>query len=486
MHQLSLTDICQGLRDKQFSSVEICRHFIQRICELDARFNSFITTTAEQALANAAAADKMLAQDNPPPLCGVPMAHKDIFCTEGVLTTCGSKMLSNFVPPYNATVVEKFNQAGAVCLGKTNLDEFAMGSSTETSYYGCSKNPWDETRVPGGSSGGSAAAVAAQLVPAATATDTGGSIRQPAAFCGITGLRPTYGRVSRWGMVAFASSLDQGGILCHSAEDAALLLQTMAGYDNKDSTSINQPVPDYRAALPQKLDGIKVGIPKEYFSEALNSEIETRVRDALNILVDRGATLIDISLPHTHLAVPTYYIIAPAECSANLSRFDGVRYGHRCDNPENLQDLYMRSRSEGFGEEVQRRILVGTYALSAGYYDAYYLKAQQVRRLIKQDFVDAFQQVDIIAGPTTPTTAFGIGAKKNPVEIYMEDIFVVASNLAGLPGMSIPCGLVDGLPVGVQLIGNYFNEARMLNVAHQFQLASDFHLQSPDLDGGAA
>jgi aspartyl-tRNA(Asn)/glutamyl-tRNA(Gln) amidotransferase subunit A len=484
MHQLSLSEIDRGLREKQFSSEEITQHFLHRINRFDHNYNAYITVTEELALTQAKQADKLLAQGNAPTLCGVPLAHKDIFCTRGVLTSCGSKMLNNFVPPYNATVVEKLNARGMVTLGKTNMDEFAMGSSTESSFYGPVRNPWDLERVPGGSSGGSAAAVAAQLTPAATATDTGGSIRQPASLCGLTGLKPTYGRVSRWGMIAFASSLDQGGVLTRSAEDAALLLEAMAGFDEKDSTNMDRPVPNYQQTLNNKIDSVKLGVPKEYFAAGLNSTIEKNVTDAIKVLESLGATIVEISLPRAHLAVPTYYVIAPAECSANLSRFDGVRYGHRCDNPANLQDLYMRSRSEGFGDEVKRRILIGTYALSAGYYDAYYRKAQQIRQLIKQDFVNAFQQVDAIVGPTTPTPAFTLGAIKDPVTMYMEDIFTISVNLAGLPGISIPCGLADNLPVGMQLIGNYFDEARILNLAHQFQTATDYHRQIPPAPGG--
>ncbi len=479
IEQMSLAELARGLREKQFSSEEITRHFLSRIKDLDSNYNSFITVTEDQAIAQAQQADKRLASEDDSPLCGLPIAHKDIFCTQDVLTTCGSKMLENFAPPYDATVVENLNQAGTVCLGKTNMDEFAMGSSNESSYFGAVKNPWDTHCVPGGSSGGSAAAVAAQLAPAATATDTGGSIRQPASLCGLTGLKPTYGRVSRWGMIAFASSLDQGGTLTKTAEDAAMMLQAMASFDPKDSTSIDHPIPHYQQNLNDKLDGIKLGIPKEYFAEGINPQTEQAVTEAIKVLQSLGAVTKEISLPHTHLAVPTYYVIAPAECSANLSRFDGVRYGHRCEDPKNLQDLYMRSRSEGFGDEVKRRILVGTYALSAGYYDAYYRKAQQIRQLIKQDFVQAFQDIDLIVGPTTPTPAFELGAKKDPVAMYMEDIYTIATNLAGLPGMSIPCGLVEEKPIGLQLIGNYFDEAKMLNAAHQFQQASDHHLLTP-------
>ncbi|WP_027328695.1 Asp-tRNA(Asn)/Glu-tRNA(Gln) amidotransferase subunit GatA [Marinimicrobium agarilyticum] len=484
MHQHTIAQLVQGLRDREYSSVELTRHYLDRIKRLDGTYNSFITVTEERALAQAARADERLAQGKAPALCGVPIAHKDIFCTLGVRTSCASKMLDNFIAPYNATIVENYEAAGAVMLGKTNMDEFAMGSSNETSFYGPVKNPWDTGCVPGGSSGGSAASVAAHLAPAATASDTGGSIRQPAALCGLTGLKPTYGRVSRWGMIAFASSLDQAGTLTRTAADSALMLNAMASFDPKDSTCVDQPLEDYTAHLDQPLDGLKIGIPKEYFGDGLNAETAARVQDAIKIYESLGATTHDISLPHTHLAVPAYYVIAPAECSANLSRFDGVRYGHRCDNPTDLHDLYERSRSEGFGEEVKRRILVGTYALSAGYYDAYYNKAQQVRRLIKQDFVDAFDKVDVILGPTSPSPAFAFGAKsQDPVAMYLEDIYTIATNLAGLPGLSIPCGLVDSKPVGLQLIGNYFAEGRLLNVAHQFQLATDFHEKcAPGID----
>ena len=479
MHQLTIAEIIRGLRDKQFSSVEITSHLLERIQELDSQFNSFITVTGDQAIKQAAAADARLAQGDAPALCGVPIAHKDIFCTSGVRTSCGSKMLDNFVPPYDATVVDNFQQAGAVSLGKTNMDEFAMGSSNESSFYGAVKNPWNVERIPGGSSGGSAAAVAALLVPGTTATDTGGSIRQPAAMTGTTGLKPTYGRVSRWGMIAFASSLDQGGPIARTAEDAALMLSVMASPDKKDSTCLDRPSQDYTAKLNDSIKGLKIGVPSEYFGEGLDSEVGARVQEALKAYEALGAELVEISLPHSKLAVPAYYVIAPAEASANLSRFDGVRYGYRCENPADLRDLYMRSRGEGFGEEVKRRILVGSYALSAGYYDAYYNKAQQVRRLIKQDFVDAFDKVDVIMGPTAPNPAFKLGEKNaDPVAMYLEDIYTIATNLAGLPGMSIPCGFAHGLPVGLQLIGNYLDEARMLNVAHQFQLASDWHQQT--------
>lgn len=480
MHNLTIAEMIQQLQGKQFSSVELTEHFLQRIEQYDPELNSFITVTREQALEQAKAADQRLAKGSAPNLCGVPLAHKDIFCTSGVRTSCGSKMLDNFISPYDATVVENYKHAGVVMLGKTNMDEFAMGSSNETSFYGPVKNPWDKNCVPGGSSGGSAASVAARLAPAATATDTGGSIRQPASLCGITGIKPTYGRVSRWGMIAFASSLDQAGLMTRSAEDAAILLQTMASYDNKDSTCVNHPIDDYTANLNHSLQGLKIGLPKEYFGEGLNPGTQAAVEQAIKTLQSLGATVKEISLPHSHLAVPAYYVIAPAECSANLSRFDGVRYGYRCKNPENLEDLYKRSRSEGFGDEVKRRIMVGCYALSAGYYDAYYAKAQKARRLIQQDFVNAFKEVDVVMGPTSPSPAFEFGAKgDDPVAMYLEDIYTIATNLAGLPGMSIPCGLADNKPVGLQIIGSYFAEAKILNLAHQFQNATDFHTLAP-------
>lgn len=480
MHNLTITQMIRELRHKRFSSVELTQHFLARIQKMDATYNSFISVTEEQALAQARAADGRLAAGDAHPLCGIPIAHKDIFCTQGVRTSCGSKMLDNFVPPYDAAIVENYRNAGVVTLGKTNMDEFAMGSSNETSYYGPVKNPWALNCVPGGSSGGSAASVAARLAPAATASDTGGSIRQPASLCGITGIKPTYGRISRWGMIAFASSLDQAGLMTRTAEDAALLMNTLASFDPRDSTCVDEPIPDYTASLTQSMAGLKIGIPQEYFGEGLSAGTASAVEEAIKTYEKLGATLHSISLPHSSLSVPAYYVIAPAECSANLSRFDGVRYGYRCDNPQNLDDLYKRSRSEGFGEEVKRRILVGCYALSAGYYDAYYAKAQKARRLIQQDFVEAFKQVDLIIGPTSPSPAFEFGAKgKDPVAMYLEDIYTIATNLAGLPGMSIPCGMAEGKPVGLQIIGNYFAEARMLNAAHQFQQHTQFHELAP-------
>lgn len=484
MHNLTIAELIKGLRNKDFTSVELTRHYLDRIKRLDNNYNSFVTVTEEIALAQAQEADERLANGDAPALCGVPIAHKDIFCTDGVRTSCGSKMLDNFIPPYDATVVENYRKAGAVMLGKVNMDEFAMGSSNESSYYGPVKNPWDTNCVPGGSSGGSAAAVAAQLAPAATATDTGGSIRQPASLCGLTGLKPTYGRVSRWGMIAFASSLDQAGPITRSAEDAAIMLNVMASFDDKDSTCVDEPLSDYTASLNDSLQGLRIGIPKEYFSEGLNPQTAERVQTAIKEFEKLGAEIKEISLPHTDLAVPAYYVIAPAECSANLSRFDGVRYGYRCEDPKDLNDLYKRSRGEAFGDEVKRRIMVGAYALSAGYYDAYYRKAQQVRRLIKQDFVDAFADVDVVMGPTATAPAFEFGSKSNdPVAMYLEDIYTIATNLAGLPGLSIPCGLVDDKPVGLQLIGNFFAEAKLLNAAHQFQQVTEHHKQTaPNID----
>lgn len=486
MHNKTIAEISRDLAAGEYSSVEITENLLSRIKQTDNRYNSFITVSEEQALAQAKAADARRAAGNADAWTGVPMAHKDIFCTNGVLTTCGSKMLSNFVAPYDATIVENFNNAGAVSLGKLNMDEFAMGSSNESSFFGAVKNPWDTDRVPGGSSGGSAAAVAAQLVPGATASDTGGSIRQPAAFCGLTGLKPTYGRVSRWGMIAYASSLDQAGTITRTAEDSAMMLNVMAGFDAKDSTSVDRDVPDYTATLNNSIEGLTIGLPKEYFRSDLSAEMQQQVRNAIAEYEKMGAKVKEISLPNTHLAIPAYYIIAPAECSANLSRMDGVRFGYRCENPQDINDLYKRSRGEGFGIEVKRRIMVGAYALSAGFYDAYYKKAQQVRRLIKNDFVNAFNEVDIIMGPTTPTPAFKCGEKTaDPVDMYLEDIFTIALNLAGLPGMSISCGQVNNLPVGLQLIGNYFDEGRLLNAAHKFQQHTDWHLKTPDLKNQA-
>ena len=480
MHDKTITQLSAGLAAGEFSSEELTRVFLARIEQFNPGLNAFITVTAESALAQARAADAHRQRGEAGPLTGVPFAHKDIFCTNGVRTSCGSRMLDRFIAPYDATVVEKLNAAGVVMLGKTNMDEFAMGSSNETSFYGPVRNPWDLDAVPGGSSGGSAAAVAARLAPGATGTDTGGSIRQPAALCGITGIKPTYGRVSRWGMIAYASSLDQGGPMARTAEDCALLLGAMAGFDPRDSTSVDRPVPDYVALLDRPLAGLKIGLPKEYFGEGLDGAVAQVVEAAIAEYRKLGAETVEISLPNSQLAIPAYYVIAPAECSSNLARFDGVRYGHRCENPKNLLDLYTRSRAEGFGAEVTRRILVGAFALSAGYYDAYYLKAQQIRRLISDDFRRAFEQVDVIAGPTSPTVAFNIGERvDDPITMYLSDIYTIAVNLAGLPGLSLPVGFVGQRPVGLQLIGNYFAEDRLLNVAHRYQQVTDWHQRAP-------
>jgi len=481
MHFKSLTELKLALQKKEVSSHELVSHYLKRIERFNPQLNAFITVTGENALQEAQKADALRARDpeNAPPLLGLPMAHKDLFCTDGVKTSCASKMLDNFIAPYDATVVTQCRDAGLITLGKTNMDEFAMGSSNENSFYGPVANPWNTDYVPGGSSGGSAAAVAAGLIPAATGTDTGGSIRQPAALCGITGLKPTYGRVSRYGMVAFASSLDQGGPFAKSAEDVALLLNAMVGFDERDSTSLNVPVEDYTQHLNRSIEGLKIGLPKEYFNH-VSGPMQKTLEEALKVLEKLGATLVEISLPHADLAIPTYYVLAPAECSSNLSRYDGVRYGYRCENPRDLNDLYLRSRGEGFGTEVKRRILIGTYVLSAGYYDAYYLQAQKTRQLIKQDFDEAFKKVDAIASPTTPTPAFKIGEKvSDPVTMYQCDIYTLALNLAGLPGLSMPAGFIDGLPVGLQLMGHYMQESKLLNIAHQYQCHSDWHQQHP-------
>ena len=476
----TVAELARGLAAKRYSSVELTRAYLDRVAAAQPELNAFITVTGETALAAAARADEARAAGRGGPLTGVPLAHKDIFCTEGVLTTCGSKMLANFVSPYDATVVAGLRQAGTVMLGKLNMDEFAMGSSNETSYFGPVRNPWDTARVPGGSSGGSAAAVAARIAPAATATDTGGSIRQPAALCGVTGIKPTYGRVSRYGMIAFASSLDQGGLITVSAEDAALLLGPMSGFDPRDSTSVDSPVPDYTATLADSLKGLTIGLVKEFFDDGLDAECGARIREAIAVLEKQGARVREVSCPNLPLSVPTYYVVAPAECSSNLARFDGVRFGHRCESPKNLTDLYSRSRGEGFGAEVKRRIMTGTYVLSAGYYDAYYLKAQRVRQLISADFARAFAECDLLLGPTSPTPAFRIGDKcDDPITMYLNDIYTIGANLAGLPGMSLPCGFVGGLPVGMQLIGPHFSEARMLNAAHRYQMETDWHLRVP-------
>ena len=481
MINASLKELSAALAAKRVSSVELTGAFLDRIGRLNGELNAFITVDRDKSLAMAAASDARLARGGAGPLTGIPVAHKDIFCTRGWLTTCGSKMLANFVSPYDAHVIERFNAAGAVILGKTNMDEFAMGSSNETSYYGPVRNPWDRAFVPGGSSGGSACAVAARLAPAATATDTGGSIRQPAALTGITGLKPTYGLVSRFGMIAFASSLDQGGAMGRSAEDVAMLLNAMAGFDKRDSTSLDRPAEDYTRSLEQPLAGLRIGIPKEHFGAGLSSDVAKAVEAALAEFERLGATRVEISLPNSALSVPAYYVIAPAEASSNLSRFDGVRYGHRAPEYHDLLDMYCKSRAQGFGPEVKRRILIGTYVLSHGYYDAYYLKAQRIRRLIAQDFAEAFKRCDLVMGPTSPTVAFPIGAKAaDPVQMYLNDIYTIPANLAGLPGMSIPCGFGDRrLPVGLHIVGDYFSEARMLAAAHQYQRATDWHSRAP-------
>jgi len=476
----TLKELGKALTEKQISSAELTQLHLDRIARLNPEINAFITVDAEKSLAQARAADARLAAGNGGPLTGIPIAQKDIFCATGWRTTCGSKMLGNFVSPYDATVITKFDAAGAVNLGKTNMDEFAMGSSNETSFFGPVKNPWDMKRVPGGSSGGSAAAVASLMAPAATGTDTGGSIRQPAALCNLTGLKPTYGVVSRWGMIAFASSLDQAGPMARTAEDCGLMLNAMAGFDEKDSTSLERAAEDYLRDLEKPLAGMKIGLPKEFFGEGCDAGVMACVQDAIAEYRKLGAETVEVSLPNMQHGVAAYYVIAPAEASSNLSRFDGVRYGYRAPEYGDLADMYQKSRAQGFGAEVKRRILIGTYVLSHGYYDAYYLQAQRIRRLIADDFVEAFKQCDVILGPTSPCTAFGLGEKSaDPVQMYLSDIYTIAVNLAGLPGMSIPCGFSAGLPVGLQLIGDYFAEARLLNVAHRYQQATDWHLKTP-------
>lgn len=484
MHNFTLRQIVDGLNQKTFSSHEMVSHYLDRIKKYDGQLNSFITVTPELALKKAAEADALRSKSQSAAshafLLGVPIAQKDIFCTEGVKTTCGSKMLDNFISPYDATVVRNMNQAGVICLGKTNMDEFAMGSSNETSYYGSVKNPWNTETVPGGSSGGSAAAVAAKLVPGATGTDTGGSIRQPAALCGITGLKPTYGLVSRYGMIAFASSLDQAGPMAQTAEDCGLLLQSMAGFDALDSTSINKPIPDFNAKLKDSLQGKTFGLPKEFFQSGLDSNIAKIIDEAITQFKKLGVNFKEVTLPNLAYSVPTYYIVAPAECSSNLSRYDGIRFGHCSSKATNLEELYKFSRAEGFGSEVKRRIMIGTYALSSGYYDAYYLKAQKLRQQIAHDFELAFKEVDLILSPTAPSTAFKLGAKStNLLEMYLQDIYTIAVNLAGLAGISLPAGFVNNMPVGVQLIGPHFSEPALLNAGHQFQLHTEHHLKTP-------
>ncbi len=484
MLEKTVAELSKALRSQEVSSVELTQAYLEKIAAVNERLNTYITTCDELALKQASKADQLIADGNQNPLLGIPIAHKDIFCTKNIKTTCGSKMLENFVSPYDATIVSKLNKAGAVTLGKTNMDEFAMGSSNETSYFGSVKNPWDTSKVPGGSSGGSAAAVAADLCAIATGTDTGGSIRQPASFCGVTGLKPSYGRVSRWGMIAFASSLDQAGPISKSAEDAAILMNVIAGPDNLDSTSSRTPVVDYTLNLNDSLYGLKIGVPKQHFTEGLSADVEESIRLSLKEFEKLGASITQVDLPNNHLSVPAYYVVAPAEASANLSRYDGVRYGFRCDNPIDLEDMYMRTRSEGFGSEVKRRIMIGTYALSAGYYDAYYQKAQKIRRLIKNDFDAAFETVDVIVGPTSPHTAFSLGATTDPVKMYLEDIYTIAVNLAGLPGISIPTGFGGNLPIGMQIIGKEFAEAKLLNVAHQYQQVTEWHKSKPSENFG--
>ena len=476
-HQLTLKQLQKGLGNKEFSSVELTSHFIKRV--QNSELNAFISITDDLALEQAKKADSIIASGKMNDLTGIPYAHKDIFCTLGVKTSAGSKILDAFISPYDATVSEKLNDSHAVMLGKANMDELAMGSGNENSFYGPVRNPWDLSKVPGGSSGGSAVAIAAKLTPFSTGTDTGGSIRQPASLCGITGLKPTYGRVSRYGMIAYASSLDQAGPMTQTAEDAAIVLKTIAGFDKRDSTSADKTVPDYEKSLNNSLEGLKIGIPKEYFSEGLDDGVKQNILNAIKEFESLGAILKEVSLPHAKFAIPAYYIIAPCECSSNLSRLDGVRYGYRCESPKDLSDLYIRSRSEGFGDEVKRRIMIGSFALSAGYYDAYYLKALKSRRLISNDFQEVFKEVDVIMGPVSPTTAWDIGSKKDPVSNYLSDIYTLSVNLAGLPAMSIPAGISDNMPVGLHIIGNYWTEERLLNIAHQFQKQTDWHKKSP-------
>jgi aspartyl-tRNA(Asn)/glutamyl-tRNA(Gln) amidotransferase subunit A len=479
----TLAELSAALQAKKVSSVELTKLHLERIGRLDGRagLNAFITVDEARALADARSADEKRAKGESGPLLGIPVAHKDIFCTRGMLTTCGSKMLANFASPYDAHVIERFNAAGAVLLGKCNMDEYAMGSSSETSHFGPVRNPWDKRAVPGGSSGGSAAAVAARLAPAATGTDTGGSIRQPASFSGISGLKPTYGTVSRYGIVAFASSLDQAGPMGKSAEDLARMMNVMAGFDERDSTSLDRPKEDYSRDLRLSLSGLRIGLPKEYFSEGIHPGVRSALEEAIRWYESQGAKTVEVELPNAKLGVPVYYVIAPAEASSNLSRYDGARYGHRAKEYKDLLDMYCRSRAEGFGAEVKQRILVGTYVLSHGYYDAYYLQAQKVRRLIAQDFARAFERCDVIFGPTAPTTAFAIGEKtSDPVQMYLNDIFTIPAPLAGIPGLSIPCGFDSkGLPVGLQMMGTHFSESRLLGIAHRYQQASDWHLRVP-------
>ena len=480
MLNLSLKEISQALEKKKFTSVELTQFFLNRVKKHNPSLNAFITVDEGKSLAMAEKSDQLIQSGKKSILTGIPIAQKDIFCADGWKTTCGSKMLENFISPYDSTVIHKFNNAGAVNLGKTNMDEFAMGSSNETSYFGSVKNPWNLNCVPGGSSGGSAVAVAARLAPAATGTDTGGSIRQPASLCGFTGLKPTYGLVSRYGMIAFASSLDQAGPMAISAEDCALMLDVMTGHDEKDSTSLNRKKENYSNSLNKKIDGLRIGIPKEFFEDGLDSDAQKLIEEALKQYEKFGAKIVDISLPNNHLAIPAYYVIAPAEASSNLSRYDGVRYGYRTKEYDDLMDMYFKTRQEGFGDEVKRRILIGTYVLSAGYFDAYYLKAQKIRRLISNDFKVAYEKCDVIMGPSAPSVAFKSGEKQeDPLAMYFQDIFTISTNLAGLPAMSIPAGFVNELPVGLQLIGNHFGESKILNAAHIFQKNTDWHLHTP-------
>ncbi len=483
MHTLSIKQTHAKLLNKDFSATQLCQSYLDRIDNLDENLNSFISVNHQQALNAAKSADVAFNNGTATLLTGIPIAHKDIFCTKGIKTSCGSKMLDNFIAPYNASVVETMQDQGIVCLGKTNMDEFAMGSSNETSHYGAVKNPWHTDYVPGGSSGGSAAAVAANLCLASTGSDTGGSIRQPAAFCGVTGIKPTYGSISRFGMIAFASSLDQAGPIAKSAEDAAILLESMVKHDPKDSTSVSHPKPNFSNELNNSIKGLKIGLPKEYFSKDLDPKIASLIHATATELEKLGAIIIDVSLEHTKLAVPCYYIIAPAEASSNLSRYDGVRFGYRAEDPKDLNDLYRRTRSEGFGAEVKQRIMIGTYALSSGYFDAYYVKAQKIRRIICDDFMNVFKDVDVILSPTAPSTAFKLNdpAHKDPVQMYLSDLYTIAVNLAGMPALSMPCGFIDNMPVGAQLIGKHFAESQLLNIAHQYQLNSDFHKQMPSL-----
>ena len=481
MQNLSLKELSEGLKQKKFSSEELTKFFLNRLDLHNSSINAFITIDKDKSLAMAKRADEIIKEGNQDYLTGIPIAQKDIFCAEGWKTSCGSKMLDNFIAPYDSTVISKFNEAGAVNLGKTNMDEFAMGSSNETSFYGNVKNPWDIKTVPGGSSGGSAAAVAGMLAPAATATDTGGSIRQPASLCGLTGLKPTYGLVSRYGMIAFASSLDQAGPMCHTAEDCAAMMNVMSGHDPKDSTSIQREKENYLTGINNPIKGLKIGVPKEFFSEGLDPEVEKIIEQGISEYKKLGAEIVEISLPNNHLSIPVYYVIAPAEASSNLSRYDGVRYGYRTKEYDDLMDMYCKTREEGFGDEVKRRIMIGTYVLSAGYYDAYYLKAQKIRRLISEDFKKAFEKCDVILGPSAPSVAFPIGDKKeDPLKMYMQDVYTISTHLAGLPGLSMPGGLMNNLPVGIQLIGNYFSEAKLLNIAHVFQTNTNWHNLTPE------